>query len=191
MNRGVAIWAMLAALFGGMTNAAAQEAPPCPAPRTIYTFTDGSSIQALTGAPAPFCRFANLNGGQEVDLFLGAFSAASPIVQGNVDTLYTLLPLKVGKVVNLARTGPGDRGWQATVQIEKYDRLKVPVGELNCFVLLWTEPSGQGKWARRWWYCPSIEYAAKYTAQFEVVGPDGRTRVSSPTSWELVGIRVP
>ena len=87
----------------------------CPPPRTIYTFTDSSSIQALPGAPGPFCRFANVNGGQQVDLFLGAFSAASPIVQANIDVLTSLLPLQVGKAVHLARAGPADRGWQANV----------------------------------------------------------------------------
>jgi len=162
----------------------------CPAPRTVYTFTDASSIQALGGAQAPFCRFANLNGGQQVDLILGAFSAASPIVQANLDVLISLLPLQVGKTVHLARPGAGG-AQAATVTVEKYEIVEVPVGKLACYVLLWTEPSGQGKWERRWWYCPSLEYVAKYSAQFEVVGADGRTLTSSPTSWELTGIRVP
>jgi hypothetical protein len=174
------------------TSVAAQNAQSqCPPPRTIYTFTDASSIQALPGAPGPFCRFANVNGGQQVDLFLGAFSAASPIVQANIDDLMSLLPLQVGKAVHLARAGPADRGWQANVSVEKYETVEVPVGRLKCFVLLWTEPSGQGRWERRWWYCPSLEYAAKYSAKFEVVSPGGRILTSSPTSWELAGIRVP
>jgi hypothetical protein len=168
---------------------AAQDA--CPAPRTIYTFSDSSSIQALPGAPAPFCRFANLNGGQQVDLFLGAFSAASPIVQANIDVLKSLMPLQVGKTVNLARVGSGDRSWQATVSIEKHETVEVPVGRLACYVLLWTEPSGQGKWERRWWYCPSLEYAVKYAARFEVVTAGGQPSSSQPTSWELMGVRVP
>jgi hypothetical protein len=161
----------------------------CPAPRTIYTFTDSSSIQALAGAKAPFCRFANLNGGQQVDLVLGAFSAASPVVQANVDVLTSLFPLQVGKTVNLARPGAGSG--QATVAVEKYETVEVPVGTLACYVLLWTEPSGQGRWERRWWYCPSLEYAAKYTASFEVVTAAGRTLSSSPASWELQSVRVP
>lgn len=173
------------------TGAQAQNPPACPAPRTIYTFTDSSSIQALPGAPAPFCRFANLAGGQQVDLFLGAFSAASPIVQANIDVLKSLLPLQVGKIAHLARVGLGDRSWQATVVVEKQETVEVPVGRLACFVLLWSEPSGQGKWERRWWYCPSLEYAAKYTAQFEVVGASGKPLSSQPTSWELMGVRVP
>jgi hypothetical protein len=184
--------AVLLAGLAGTTNAAAQSAQSsCPPPGTIYTFTDSSSIQALPGAPAPFCRFANVNGGQQVDLFLGAFSAASPIVQANIDVLTSLLPLQVGKSVHLTRAGPPDRGWQATVTVEKYETVEVPVGRLNCYVLLWTEPSGQGRWERRWWYCPSLEYAAKYSARFEVVSPSGRTLTSSPTSWELAGVRVP
>lgn len=173
------------------TGAVAQSAPPCPAPGTIYTFTDSSSLRALPGAEAPFCRFANLNGGQQVDLFLGAFSAASPIVQANIDVLKALLPLQVGKTVHLARVGSGDRSWQATVLIEKQETVEVPVGRLACFVLLWSEPSGQGKWDRRWWYCPSLEYAAKYTAQFEVVSAGGKALSSQPASWELMGVRVP
>jgi hypothetical protein len=173
------------------TGAQAQSGQACPAPRTIYTFTDSSSVQALPGAPPPFCRFANLNGGQQVDLFLGAFSAASPIVQANIDVLKALLPLQVGKTVLLARVGSGDRSWQATVLVEKQEAVDVPVGRLACFVLLWSEPSGQGKWERRWWYCPSLEYAAKYTAQFEVVGAGGKPLSSQPTSWELMGVRVP
>ena len=161
----------------------------CPAPRTVYTFTDGSSIQALAGAKPPFCRFANLNGGQQVDLMLGAFSAASPVVQANLDVLTSLLPLQVGKTVNLVR--PGASGAQATVTVEKYETVSVPVGKLACYVLLWTEPSGQGKWERRWWYCPSLEYAAKYTASFEVVTSGGQTLSNSPASWELQSVRVP
>lgn len=160
----------------------------CPAPGTIYTFTDSSSIQALAGAPPPFCRFANLNGGQQVDLILGAFSAASPVVQGNLDVLTSLLPLQVGKTVTLARPGAGVA---ATVTVEKYETVEVPVGKLACYVLLWSEPSGQGRWERRWWYCPSLEYAAKYSASFEVVTPSGRALSSNPASWELQSVRVP
>jgi hypothetical protein len=187
-----ALCLMLIAIMAGATNAAAQsDQSQCPPPRTIYTFTDSSSIQALPGAPAPFCRFANVNGGQQVDLFLGAFSAASPIVQANIDVLTSLLPLQVGKAVHLTRAGPADRGWQANISVEKYETVDVPVGRLNCFVLLWAEPSGQGRWERRWWYCPSLEYAAKYSAKFEVVGASGRALTSSPTSWELAGVRVP
>ena len=173
----------------GQTPPAASPTPKrtCPAPGTVYTFTDSSSIQALAGATAPFCRFANLNGGQQVDLILGAFSAASPMVQANVDVLTALLPLQVGKTAHLARPGAG----QATVIVEKYETVEVPVGKLACYVLLWTEPSGQGKWERRWWYCPSLEYAAKYTASFEVVTAGGRTLSSSPASWELQSVRVP
>jgi len=180
-----------AAVLAGATGAAAQSRPACPAPGTIYTFSDSSSIQALPGADAPFCRFANLNGGAQVDLFLGAFSAASPIVQANIDVLKALLPLQVGKTAHLARVGLGDRSWQATVMVEKQETVEVPIGRLTCFVLLWSEPSGQGKWERRWWYCPSLEYAAKYTAQFEVVGAGGKPLSSQPTSWELMGVRVP
>ena len=178
---------------GAMAQSPAVQSPPakCPAPRTIYTFTDASSIQALPGAPAPFCRFANLNGGQQVDLFLGAFSAASPIVQANIDVVTSLMPLQVGKTVHLARVGRSERGWQATVTVERYEPVDVPVGRLFCYVLLWSEPSGQGRWERRWWYCPSLEYPAKYAAQFAVTSSDGRLLSSSPTSWELTGIRVP
>lgn len=182
---------LLAVLAGASSAAAQGDQSPCPPPRTIYTFTDSSSIQALPGAPAPFCRFANINGGQQVDLFLGAFSAASPIVQANIDVLTSLLPLQVGKAVHLTRAGLADRGWQANISVEKYETVEVPVGRLNCFVLLWTEPSGQGRWERRWWYCPSLEYAAKYAAKFEVVGASGRALTSSPTSWELAGVRLP
>jgi len=182
----------LAGMLAWTANAAAQNPPvQCPAPKTIYTFTDASSIQALAGAPVPFCRYANLNGGQQVDLFLGAFSAASPIVQANIDVLTSLLPLQVGKSVHLSRTSPGDRAWQTTVSVEKHETVRVPVGQLACFVLLWTEPSGQGKWERRWWYCPSLEYAAKYAAKFEVLDARGRALTSYPASWELLGVRVP
>ncbi len=160
----------------------------CPAPGTVYTFTDSSSIQALAGAKPPFCRFANLNGGQQVDLILGAFSAALPIVQTNIDVLTSLLPLQVGKTVTLARPGAGTA---ATVTVEKHETVEVPVGKLACYVLLWSEPSGQGRWERRWWYCPSLEYAAKYSASFEVVSPTGRTLSSNPASWELQSVRVP
>ena len=161
--------------------------PACPVPGTVYTFTDSSSIQALAGATPPFCRFANLNGGQQVDLMLGAFSAASPVVQANVDVLTSLLPLQVGKTVTLARPG----ATAATVTVEKNETVEVPVGRLACYVLLWSEPSGQGRWERRWWYCPSLQSAAKYSASFEVVTPSGRTLSSNPASWELQSVHVP
>lgn len=194
-RRAVSVLLGLGFAFAGDTGWA--QAPPaaapaksaCPAPRTVYTFTDSSSIQALAGANPPFCRFANLNGGQQVDLMLGAFSAASPVVQANLDVLTSLLPLQVGKTVNLVRLGAS--GAQATVTVEKYETVSVPVGKLACYVLLWTEPSGQGKWERRWWYCPSLEYVAKYTASFEVVTSGGQTLSNSPASWELQSVRVP
>jgi len=190
---GVILLGLGLALTGGLARAQTPPAvaptrPTCPAPGTIYTFTDSSSIQALAGATPPFCRFANLNGGQQVDLMLGAFSAASPVVQANLDVLTSLLPLQVGKTVTLARPGAGVA---ATVTVEKYETVEVPVGKLACYVLLWSEPSGQGRWERRWWYCPSLEYAAKYSASFEVVTPSGRTLSSNPASWELQSVRVP
>jgi hypothetical protein len=190
---GVVLLGLSLALMGALAWAqtpptAAPTTPTCPAPGTIYTFTDSSSIQALAGAKPPFCRFANLNGGQQVDLMLGAFSAASPVVQANFDVLTSLLPLQVGKTVTLPRPGAGVA---ATVTVEKYETVEVPVGKLACYVLLWSEPSGQGRWERRWWYCPSLEYAAKYSASFEVVTPTGRTLSSNPASWELQSVRVP
>jgi hypothetical protein len=179
-------------VLAAATDVAAQSpAVQCPAPKTIYSFTDSSSVQALAGAPGPFCRFVNLESGQQIDLFLGAFSATSPIIRTNIDVLKSLLPLQVGKTAYLGKTGPDGKAWQATVSVEGYENIRVPVGQLSCFVLLWTEPSGTGKWNRRWWYCPSLEYPAKYTAQFEVVSANGRTSSSSPTSWELAGVRVP
>ena len=106
---GVILLGLGLALTGGLgwaqTPRPAPARPTCPAPGTIYTFTNSSSIQALAGATPPFCRFANLNGGQQVDLMLGAFSAASPVVQANLDVLTSLLPLQVGKTVTLARPG--------------------------------------------------------------------------------------
>jgi hypothetical protein len=187
-----ALAAIFTATLACSTDASAQSpSAPCPAPRTIYTFTDSSSVQALAGAPGPFCRFVNLNSGQPVDLFLGAFSASSPVVRANISVLTSLLPLQVGKTANLGKTGPDGKAWQASVTVEGYESVRVPAGQLACFVLLWTEPSGTGKWERRWWYCPSLEYPAKYAAKFEVVGADGRTNTSSPTSWELAGVRVP
>jgi hypothetical protein len=186
------LWAIFIGVLAWATDVAAQSsAAQCPAPTTIYTFTDSSSVQALAGAPGPFCRFVNLNSGQQVDLFLGAFAASSPIVQANIDVLKSLLPLQVGKTVSLAKTGPDGKAWQATISVEGHETIRVPVGQLSCFVLLWTEPSGTGKWNRRWWYCPSLGYPVKYTAQFEVVGANGRISSSSPTSWELAGVRVP
>jgi len=122
------IGAVLIVLLAWATDGAAQNVPgSCPAPRTIYTFTDSSSLQALPGAPPPFCRFANLSGGQQVDLFLGAFSAASPIVQANIDVLTSLLPLQVGKTAHLARVGSGDRSQptgnrQRSIRLERAPR---------------------------------------------------------------------
>ena len=160
----------------------------CPAPGTVFTFTDTSGVEALSGGGAPICRFRNVNGGQQLDLFLGAFSTGSPIVHANAAALMTLLPLQVGKTAQLTRPA---LGWQATVSIEKYETVAVPVGRLACFVILWTEPSGQGKWERRWWYCPALGFVAKYSAKFEVVGGGGGSPPSYPASWELVQVRVP
>jgi hypothetical protein len=85
---------------------------------TICTFTDSSIVQALAGAPGPFCRFANLDSGQRINLFLGAFSTTSPIVRANIEVLMSLVPLQVGKTASLARTGPEGKAWQATVSVE-------------------------------------------------------------------------
>lgn len=160
----------------------------CPAPGTVFIFSDSSGVEALGGASAPFCRFRNANGGQQLDLFLGAFSTASPVVHANAAALMTLLPLQVGKAVQLSRSGSSS---QVTVSIEKYETLAVPVGQLACFVVLWTEPSGQGRWERRWWYCPALGFVAKYSAKFEVVGGAGSSPPSYPASWELMQVRVP
>jgi hypothetical protein len=182
----VVAWALSAA--AGIGSARAQNAEiACPAPRTVFTFTDSSGVEALGGA-APICRFRNTNGGQQLDLFLGAFSTAAPIVHVNVDALMSLLPLQVGKAVRLGRPGSS---WQATVSVEKYETVAVPVGRLACFVILWTEPSGQGRWERRWWYCPALGFVAKYSAKFEVVGGSGSSPPSYPASWELMEVRVP
>jgi hypothetical protein len=113
-------------------------------------------------------------------------------VQANIDVVTSLMPLQVGKTVHLARVGRGERGWQAAVSVERYAPVDVPDREAVLLrAALWSEPSGQGRWERRWWYCPSLEYPAKYAAQFEVTSSDGRLLSSSPTSWELTGIRVP
>jgi hypothetical protein len=185
---GILVVACALSVAAGIGSVQAQNAAVvCPAPRTIFTFTDSSGVEAMGGS-APICRFKNTNGGQQFDLFLGAFSTASPIVHTNVDKLMSLLPLQVGKAVQLSRPAST---WQATVSIEKYETVAVPVGRLACFVVLWTEPSGQGKWERRWWYCPALGFVAKYSAKFEVVGGGGSSPPSYPASWELMQVRVP
>jgi hypothetical protein len=182
---------LLAMAAGACPSQAQDQQTRCPAPRTVFTFSDSTSIEALGGANPPFCRFRDTRGGQLVDLLLGAFSASSPIVQTNAPVLQELLPLQVGKTIHLTRSASGERNWQATVTIETHETIAVPAGRLACFVVLWTEPSGQGRWERRWWYCPALGLAAKYTAKFEVTNASAGRTASSPASWELVQIRVP
>ena len=111
MIRGIARLAFIGVLAAA-TDVAAQTPPvQCPAPKTIYSFTDSSSVQALAGGQGPFCRFVNLESGQQVDLFLGAFSATSPIIRTNIDGLKSLLPLQVGKTAYLGKTGPDGKAW--------------------------------------------------------------------------------
>ena len=47
-----------------------------------------AAVEALGGASAPFCRFRNANGGQQLDLFLGAFSTAAPIVYAGATPVF-------------------------------------------------------------------------------------------------------
>ena len=178
---------------GRRRDVAAQNAQsPCPPPGTIYTFTDSSSIQALPGAPAPFCRFANVNGGQQVDLFLGAFSAASPIVQANIDVL-TSLAAAAGRQGGAPY--PGRSGRQRLAGQRRRGKIRDRRGAgrpaRTASSCSGPNPAGRGGGsagggtARRWNTSPSTARSSRSSA------PSGRILHFSPTSWELAGVRVP
>jgi len=96
----------------------------------------------------------------------------------NINVLMSLLPLQS------ERRTPGRTVMASVASHISVEGMKGPVPEPgSCFVVLWTEPSGTGKWYRVV-VCPSLEYPPSTTQNLKSSGRR-RTFTSSPTSWEL------
>lgn len=176
------------------TAAFAQEAAEirCPAVGTKLRFsTSRDMLEAVQDLGGGVCRYRNTTSQREYDRFL-TLDAKSKIFAPNLDKLRMLGPLQVGKSVDISHSGASvtgsDGAWGITISVEKYETVKVPVGDLPAFVILQDERtfSGNGHWQRRWWYSPIVRYAV----QFEFVMLGGNPPPNYPRNWKLVELKL-
>jgi hypothetical protein len=165
----------------------------CPASGTVLRFsTSRDMLEAVQDLGGGVCRYRNTTTRREYDRLL-TLDTKSKIFAANLDKLRMLGPLQVGKSVNIEHSGASVTGsdgvWDITISVEKYETVKVPVGELPAFVILQDERSfgGNGHWQRRWWYSPMIRYAV----QFEFTTLAGNPPPNYPRNWNLVELKLP
>jgi len=172
----------------------AQEAAEirCPANGTMLRFSTSRDMLEVVGdLGGGICRYRNATSQREYDRFL-ALDAKSKIFAPNLDKLRMLNPLQVSKSVDIPHSGASvtgsDGAWDITISVEKYETVKVPVGDLPAFVILQDERSfgGNGHWQRRWWYSPIVHYAV----QFEFAMFGGSPPPNYPRNWKLVELKL-
>jgi hypothetical protein len=162
----------------------------CPDIGTKLRFsTSGSMLEVIQDLGGGVCRYRNPTTNREFTRFL-TLDTTSPIFSPNLERLATLNPLEVGKSVSIPYSGPANRGgdgaWDITISVEKFETVKVPIGNLPAYVILQDERSfgTQGRWLRRWWYSPVIRYAV----QFEFVTLRGSPPTPYPQNWQLTEV---
>jgi hypothetical protein len=175
------------------TTTFAQEAAEirCPANGTMLRFsTSRDMLEVVRDLGGGVCRYRNTTNQREYDRFL-TLDAKSKLFEPNLDKLRMLGPLQVGKSVSIPYSGPANRGtdgaWDITISVEKFETVKVPVGDLPAFVVLQDEHTfrGSGHWQWRWWYSPIVHYAV----QFEFVTLNGNPPMPYPRDWKLVELK--
>ena len=160
----------------------------CPDVGTKLRFSTSSDmLEVVRDLGGGVCRYRNTTNQREYDRFL-ALDAKSGLFEPNLAKLRMLGPLRVGKSVAIPYSGPANRGtdgaWNITISVEKFETVKVPVGDQPAFVILQDERtfSGRGHWQWRWWYSPNVRYAV----QFEFVTLSGNPPMPYPRNWKLV-----
>lgn len=163
----------------------------CPDIGTKLRFsTSNDMLEVVQDLGGGVCRYRNTTTQREFSRFL-TLDATSKIFAPNLEKLAALSPLQVGKSVSIPYSGAdnrnGDGAWDITISIEKFETVKVPVGDLPTYVILRDDHSfgSAGRWQYRWWYSPALGYAV----QFEFLTLRGNPPPTYPKDWKLVGIQ--
>lgn len=74
-----------------------------------------------------------------------------------------LYPLEVGKAVTFTRTWAGQR-WKDRISVDSVERIEVPAGTFDAFVLLRQSEQVDGDWRaeQRTWYAPELGWVVRF-----------------------------
>lgn len=153
-------------------------------PGPIYTTSLGNTVQ-VTDVRGRTVTFVNQNGDQFTSHAL--LYAANPRVVGNervYQAIDSLFPLAVGKKAH-AWVYNGDWAWKLEWAVVGRERVSVPAGSFDAYVIEHTETSlGDGYIGKSLtWYAPEIGWNARYRSWVES-NPGER-----PKEWVLTNVR--
>ncbi len=74
-----------------------------------------------------------------------------------------LYPLEVGKAVTFSRNWAGQK-WKDRISVDSVERIEVPAGTFNAFVLLRQSEQVDGDWRaeQRSWYAPELGWVVRF-----------------------------
>jgi hypothetical protein len=157
-----------------------------PRPGTVVETSLGGYFR-FTYGDGPRCWYRTRSGGIEAryGAFLGGDSAW--LEQGGLN-LRRLFPMEVGKqawfvVEGVTADGYGG-SWDETYTVVGRERIKVPAGTFDTFVVEWQELGRRGSlWeaTHKFWYAPAVGYIVKFRPAWH----------TSMKSWEATRVTLP
>jgi hypothetical protein len=164
------------------------DSPFCPRPGTVVETSIGGYFR-FTHGDGPRCWFRNAAGALEARY--GAFLAGdSAWLAAGGTRLRALFPLAVGKEVWFTVAGVTaanfPSSWDETYTVVGRERVTVPAGTFDAFVVTWEETGRLGNdYAVRhtYWYAPEVGYVVRFRA--------GSRMSDALQDWEATRIVVP
>jgi hypothetical protein len=161
---------------------------PCPAPGTIVETSIGGWFQ-FTRADGPRCWFRTGSGTEE-SRYAALLGGNSTWLDKGGTKLADLWPLQVGKrtwfIVEGVSSGGFPTSWYETYTVRKRERVTVPAGTFDAYVIEWDEQGREGNGFQatsRYWYAPNVGYFVKFEA--------ARMAGSDLKDWEATRVQLP
>lgn len=157
----------------------------CPKEGTVIKTSAGGTREFL-GADGPICK-TKING-RPSDLILGLWGAESSSARDATKALQAL-DLKSNRRYRFQQNGSTECPnctWVNTVSVERTERIEVPAGAFDTYLIRWNHTNFRGYEHNVWiWYSPDVGYTVKRQLEFL------RGNASNQQSWEATEVKLP
>jgi hypothetical protein len=141
----------------------------CPKPGTVIETSLGGRLRFLE-QDGFRCWYRDENGA-ESSRFAMLLGGDSPWLGKGGEQIRDLWPLAVGKrrwfIVDGVSSGGFPTSWYETYTVAGKERVTVPAGTFDAYVIDWQEQGREGNGytaMHRFWYAPSLGYAVRFEA---------------------------
>jgi hypothetical protein len=160
----------------------------CPPPGTVIETSLGGKLTFLPSAD-PICNYQGARG-LTYTTWRVIWSSSSKLVKKYSSELSRLWPLKVGKEETVS-WGDGGPVWTFTYKVLREEKIQIPAGQFDTFVLEVEERALGNNWHRsydRFWYSPEVGFFIKREYRVE---SGINQNPNPPQDWEATAVRLP